>query len=432
MVGMKVLRTFVVAVIVLTGLTVTAFMMREGIAGWLLKSRLADELSRRLGADVELEGIRYHNGMLAVERFRASGGAMPFASLEITGASVSVDWSRLRNWAGSPLAIEADAIDLVLHNEPPTRMAGRASGGGANAAEMPDLDFLVGKFSLRHEDPALWQIRDTAVRAGLSSGEWTFSARGGTLFAQGWPELSIERLSGTQRSGGWNFTSFALNRGKGGALGGSAVLREGQWSGEFSWQDMALRGLLPAGAEPHFSGRSSGDARLSGGVLSGQMKIEEAEARKLPALVKLASIFTREDYDTVPWQSLRFKFRRGADGELGFEDLNAVSPKGIVVQGTGRISGDTIKAELQLGVQREGRPWLVAFVPVLFRVEKHGYLWTPVRVGGSLQSPTEDLSPRVVAALASVPVSKAVEGAVEVPAGAIEAAGGLLRGLLGP
>lgn len=430
--GMKALRTFAVAGIVLAGLAAAAFMMRENIAGWLLKSRLTDELARRLGADVELEGIRYHNGTLVVERFRASGEAMPFATMEITDARVPADWNRLRNWAGSPLAIEAATIDLVLRNEPPAPKSGLASGGGGTAPKMPDLDFLVGKFSLRHEDPALWQIRGTAARAGFSSGEWTFSARGGTLFAQGWPEFVIERISGTQRGDDWSFTSFALNRGKEGVLGGSASLRGGQWSGEFSWQDMALRGLLSAGAEPYFSGRSSGDARLSGGVLSGQMKIEGAEARKLPALVKLASIFTREDYNTVPWQSLRFKFQRDIEGRLRFEDLNAVSPKGIAVQGTGRISGDTISAELQLGVQREGRPWLVAFVPALFREEKHGYLWTPVRVGGSLQSPTEDLSPRVVAALASVPASKAVEGAVEIPAGAIEAAGGLLRGLLGP
>jgi hypothetical protein len=86
---------------------------------------------------------------------------------------------------------------------------------------------------------------------------------------------------------------------------------------------------------------------------------------------------------------------------------------------------------LELGLKREGRPWLVAFMPILFRHEKEGYLWTPVKVGGTPSAPTEDLTTRVVAALAAAPATEAVETAAELPSTAVEAAGGLLRSLLG-
>jgi hypothetical protein len=156
-----------------------------------------------------------------------------------------------------------------------------------------------------------------------------------------------------------------------------------------------------------------------------------AEARNLPALIKLASIFTGENYDNVAWETARFDFIRDARGAVLIENLTAISSKGLSLQGSGAFAHDHLSADLQLGLKREGRPWLVAFMPILFRSEKDGYLWTPVKVGGTPQAPTEDLTKRVVAALAVAPATQAVETAVEVPATAVEAAGNLLRGLLG-
>jgi hypothetical protein len=52
-------------------------------------------------------------------------------------------------------------------------------------------------------------------------------------------------------------------------------------------------------------------------------------------------------------------------------------------------------------------------------------------VGGTPSALQEDLTARVVAALAVVPAGGAVETAAELPAGAVEAAGQLLRGFFG-
>lgn len=424
----KALRIIALLAIAAAMLAGAAFILRDHLAGWWIRQHLAAELARQLGAEVVLEGVQYERGVLRVEHCRVSGDAMPFAELEIKEASAPMDWQRLRNLAGGPLAIEASAVDFVWRDVPPAPTPAAPGRDSPGMGRPPDLDILVGKFSFRHEDPARWQIQNSAVRGALAAGRWNLAARGGTLTAQGWPAFTIERVSAEQLEEGWNIASFALQSPDQGAVGGSANVRDGRWSGEFSWQDVALREFLPAGAEAHFTGRGSGDARLGGGVLEGRMKIEGAEVRNLPALVSLASIFNGEDYRTVPWKSLHFKFRRDAAGMLDFEELQAVSPKGVAVQGSGKIAGQNVAADVQLGVQRAGRPWLVAFMPVLFRTEKNGYLWTPVKVGGTLQAPTEDLTPRVIAAL---PATSAVETAVELPAGAVEEAGALLRSLLG-
>lgn len=409
-----------------------AYWMREDIVSWWLQRKLAGQLSQITGANVETEGVRYRDGVLSAGRCRVSGGNTPFAVLEIKDAKVPIDWQRIKNPAGEPLRLEAAAVDLVWRDTPRT---GEAEESPLRAKQpdfdLPVVEMNVGAFSFRHEDSVRWSVTDSAARGKFDASAWSFSGRGGTLHAPGWPDLFLESLEGEHRAKETIIRSFALGESKGGGVEGSARSISGEWSGEFRWQNVGLDLVLPESATKHFSARSSGDAKLTGATLAGQMQLEGAEARNLPALVRLASIFTGEDYGTVPWKSARFDFRRDAQGAVRITNLTAVSPKGLAIRGSGVYAEDNLAADLQLGIQREGRPWLVAFMPVLFRTEEEGYMWTPVKVGGTPQAPTEDLTPRVVAALAAAPATQAVESAVEIPATAVEAAGNLLRGLLG-
>ena len=427
--GVKFLRLLGIGLALLLLAGGAAWLFREQLIGVLVQSRLGAELSRLVGADVELTDATYRDGTLRVGRGIVAGPAMPFARLQAEGVRTAVEWRQLGDFGNAPLHIEAENIDLVWRNRG-TQSAGGGAKAGVSGKEPAPIDILAARFSFRHEDGAGWSVRDTNARLRYDKGSWSFSASGGRLEIPGWPSLEIERLTGEQQGRAWRIASFALKNGEG-ALAGSATVDAGQMSGEFSWQDFQIDGFLPQKAGDYFTARSSGDAVLDRGELRGQMKLADAETRNLPALVKLASIFTGEDYSKVPWESFRFEFVRKSDGSLTFSNLVAVSPKGLAVRGSGVTGASSLSADLQLGLRREGRPWLVAFMPVLFRQEKEGYLWTPVKVGGTPQAPTEDLTTRVVAALAVAPATEAVESAAEIPASAVEAAGNLLRGLLG-
>ena len=406
-----------------------AWFLRDELVARVLPGRLASELSRFLGAEVQIGDAGYREGTLRVGRGSVAGAAMPFERLEFEDARTAIDWRQWREWTKSPLHIEAAKIDLVWR-EKANGGTGRAARSEA-AASLPLIDILAARFSFRHADSAGWRLRDTAARLRRENEFWSVSARDGFFEAPGWPAMGVERVSIEQHGDGWRVPSFAFNDGQRGVLAGSAVLQDGKVAAEFSWQDLGVSGFLPDEAARYFSARSSGDARFEEGELRGSMKLSGAETRNLPALVKLASVFRRENYDTVPWDSVRFDFLRGPDGTVTFANLLAVSPTGLAVRGSGTLAAGSVSADLQLGVRREGRPWLVAFMPVLFRNEADGYLWTKVKVGGTPQKPTEDLSPRIVAAIAALPAAEAVDAAVEIPAGAVEAAGGLLRQLLG-
>ena len=401
----------------------TVFLLRDHLADYYIKRQLASRLSQALNAEVDLQGVHWKNGVLQARRLRVAGGQLPFIRLESRGVRAVVDWRRLLEPTNEPLHLEVDEAEVVW------RPQGESQGGAA-PAELPPLDVLVGKLDFRHSDNRGWAIDDSSVRAVRQDGRWSVSAHGGTLTVTGWPALSIERISAESHDGKWNIGSFAAKDAQGGVIAGSATHVDGIWGAEFSWQDLDLATLVPSDVSPHLEGKASGDAVMKDDTLRGQMKISGASTKTVGLLVKLASLLDREDWSNVPWNIFRFDFTRQADGRVDFSDLQALSAKGVAVRGSGHFAPTILSADLQVGIRREGRPYLGAFVPILFSHQRDGYYWTPLKVGGTPSAPTENLSGRVAAALAVAPAAGAAESAVQIPEAAVDAVGGALRDLL--
>ena len=289
------------------------------------------------------------------------------------------------------------------------------------------MEIAVDSFTF--EQPGDWTVRDTRLGAKRTGALWVLQGQGGMLDIDGGRSWQLDRVTAEEKENGWSIPSFALRDDAGGMIGGSANKTEEIWNGEFSWQDIEIGSFWSAETQ-QLGGKSAGDAVLENNELRGKMIISGATTQRVPQLVRLASLFAGENWETLPWETFRFEFTRSPDGRVHFRDLVALSSKGLAVRGGGHYATENIGAELQLGVRREGRPWLIAFIPVLFRGERDGYLWTNVRVSGTPQEPKEDLTTRIVAALAAAPAAEAAGAAVEIPAGAAEAAGDLLKRLI--
>jgi hypothetical protein len=74
------------------------------------------------------------------------------------------------------------------------------------------------------------------------------------------------------------------------------------------------------------------------------------------------------------------------------------------LQGTAAISKKTLSGELQLGVTPEYLEWLPKAQRIFTR-QRDGYLWTTVQLGGTMDDPQEDLSPRVAELLKKSPAA---------------------------
>ncbi len=424
----RVVVALLAAVAALALLAGTAYVFREELVGLWLRRNLAARLSSALGADVRLDGVRWKAGVLHASRAGISGENLPFANLAAVELRTAIDWERMVGPVQDAMRIVADDMDVTLDMDgAPHEVAHQGAAGGA----WPVLDFAMARFSLRAPGSNGWEIRDTTAEARHEGGVWSFSGRGGNAVLPGLPPLRIENFTALHRGASWSIESFTFKDLDGGSVSGSATFAGGQWSADFSWQNVKMAVLLRETAAGHFDGLSNGSAKMDNGTLRGTMTITGAETKAIPPLVKMASLFAGEKWDTLPWETLGFDFVREPDGTVRFANLRAVSTKGLAVEGSGRVAPQSIEADLQLGVLREGRPWLVAFMPVLFRKESGGYFWTNVRVEGTPDAPKEDLTARVVAALAATPATGAVQTVTELPGAAVEAAGNLLESLMG-
>jgi hypothetical protein len=417
----KALGALVAVMILLAG---GALVFREALVNLWLKNHLAGKLAEILGADIRLDEVGWSNGILRAGNLRISGGELPFARCDAANINLPIEWKDLIDSNRPTLNIEAGSLELVWQTP-----RGQAT---TRADSTPTMNFSIARFSFRHAENPAWSLRDVPLQATHKDGTWDFAARGGTVIVSESPPLRLERASAKHTGHTLQIEEFAVSEPNGGSLTGQAKHNGGGWwTANFTWQNLDLASLPGWRWVDHFTGKTEGNATLENGVLRGQMIIRGAQTKAVPQLVKLAGLFAGENWNTMPWETLRFDFVRDTQGRVEFSNLEAISSRGLAVRGAGHYSPDNLGANVQLGVALAGRPWLRAFVPALFRNEEQGYLWTPVNVGGTPAAPTEDLTTRVVAALAMAPVEGAVETATDLPGAAVEAAGGLLRGLLG-
>jgi hypothetical protein len=417
----KALGALVAVMILLAG---GGLVFREALVNLWLKNHLAGKLAELLGADIRLDEVAWSNGVLRAGKLRISGGEMPIARCDASNINLPIEWKDLIGSNPPVLNIEAGTLDLVWQK--PRRRA------PAQADASPFMDFSIARFSFRHAEDPSWTLRDVPLRAVHKDGSWSFATRAGTLIVSQAPPLRLERASAKLAGQTFQIEDFAVSEANGGSLTGQAKhLAGGSWTANFTWQNLDLASLPGWRWQDHFNGKTEGNATVENGVLRGHMIIRGAQTKAVPQLVKLAGLFAGENWTTMPWETLRFDFVRDAQGRVEFSNLEAFSSRGLAVRGAGHYSPDNLGADVQLGVTLAGRPWLRAFMPALFRKEEQGYLWTPVKVGGTPAAPTEDLTTRIVAALALAPVEEAVETATDIPGAAVEAAGGLLRGWLG-
>jgi len=415
------------ALLVVLGCAAT-LLMRESLLNWWLQNRLASHVAANLGAEVHLEDVIYRNGVLQVGRCRLDGPRPDIERADLRGIKTNLNWQELIRPSGKILQIVIDNADITRGN---LGQSGKEKNRGHGSGKKnPGLEISVEHLTFQQEGQALPILKNVTLRATRADDSWSFSARGGEISLLGLPVLELDRLAGEHREGKLTISDLSARDTKGSMLAGSADENSGQWSGQFRWQDLDVQQITPPDIGAHFTGRCSGAAHFDGDILRGTMTIEGAEARGLPSLVKMASAFAGEDWSTIPWSNFRFDFVRNADASVNFSNLVAQSSKGLAVKGSGKFGSEQLEAELSLGVVSKGRPWLIPFIPILFRSESEGYAWTPVRMGGTPKMPTEDLTPRLVAALAAVPAVGAVEAAAVIPGSAVEAATGLIRGLL--
>ena len=163
------------------------------------------------------------------------------------------------------------------------------------------------------------------------------------------------------------------------------------------FEEWTLQSLLPVKWQEVLSGRLSGSADWSPEVLEGDLELKEGVVKGLPFLDRLAAYAGTARLQKLTFEEARAKVRKVEDS-WEIRDLVLFDEGLLRVEGTVKGEGQALSGRLEVGVP----PGLLAHIPgaeeKVFLAGKNGLLWATVNLSGTMKSPKEDLSERMIRA----------------------------------
>lgn len=372
--------------------------------------------------------------------------------------------------AADPVRARPDpALTSAAKPDSPT-----AGGGEADEANQPDTrpfprNLLPDQFELRKifiADANLLWAPQPGQAGSLRGSElvlipqndfesWDVSGSGGTFRQQGLPEFQVSEvrvLLDEERLALKNATLQGPGDSRVSATG-EITLENARGEVDTDLQakisQYPLREFLPEEWQERLLGRLNGTVRVTGTpadraalTAKGHLELADAVIQGVPVLDTIAQYTRNQRFKLLRLEEARTDFRV-EDEVFHFTDLVLEDTGLLMVTGSGQITlprdgHPRINATLRVGVTPATLRWLLGAEKRVFTVNRDGYRWTTMKVTGPIDSPKEDLSPRLKDAFGQEVVDTAQGLLEDVPDDVkergeeiIEDAGQILRQLFG-
>jgi hypothetical protein len=168
-----------------------------------------------------------------------------------------------------------------------------------------------------------------------------------------------------------------------------------------NFNQVPIRSWLPVEWKEHLGGSAFGDLhwtgkdpKLESSSGEGSLGVRDGRVDNLPVLEKLAELAQKKSFEHLALNdcSLTFRWRYP---KIDVENI-AIEERGkFRIEGEMSIEQRRLRGTLRLGLTREYLDWLPNPEEVFSR-KQGGYLWTNVRLFGTIDDPGQDLSPRII------------------------------------
>jgi hypothetical protein len=168
-----------------------------------------------------------------------------------------------------------------------------------------------------------------------------------------------------------------------------------------SFNQVPIRSWLPADWKDYLGGSAFGNVhwagenpKLENSSGEGSVGVSGGRIDNLPVLEKLAELTRKKSFERLALSecSLTFGWKYP---KIDIENI-AVEERGeFRIEGEMSIEGRRLRGAIRLGLTREYLDWLPNPEEVFSR-KQGGYLWTNVRLFGTIDDPGQDLSPRII------------------------------------
>jgi hypothetical protein len=414
----------IIVVLTLAGYLIGKSCVQSYLRGPEFRRFVNARIGKTLQSEVEFEPFQFNGMTIYSESMKARGlEGGPFSGMEIDQLRAEFSLRRFFDRVWQIETVEAEHVGIKLDgtrlSRPPEPEKLEAiakqntSGWLPNRVEIGQAiihDFELSWGDLPSTSGALTKL---SVRATPSEGGWLIEGKKGELRAANLPGLNVENIRLRQRD-----RTLFVNAADFNAEGGGTV----HANGEVVFGDRVdLQGKLDGiDIEPFLSkdwrlrlhGRASGDVRVQTSLppkgpvaVSGTIELKDGRLEALPVLNEVATFTRSQQFRSLSLTRASARFERTGN-EIRVQDFVAESEGLIRMEGGFTIASGQIDGLFQVGVSPATLQWLPGSQDRVFTVARGGYLWTPVRLTGAVDSPSEDLSSRLIAAAGGAIIEK--------------------------
>ena len=239
----------------------------------------------------------------------------------------------------------------------------------------------------------------------MIDGSFMLRFKAGDFKVPGWPSLAIKKLEGLVQNGNYKVRESTLVDGKKGSVELSGFVNAGA-KGDFRliapFTDLSLSDNVHAFWQDKLRGNINGEIDISGSLASkgsllaeGSFSSNNLVFSNHAILQRLAIGLGEALLARIDFHSVEGRLRRTA-GVLEIYDLRATNPAlfrlsgGITLHADGRLGG-----LLDVGVPGAFLQRMGINKSSIFGEEVQGFVWTKVKLGGSIEYPEEDLTKRL-------------------------------------
>ena len=420
----KTRKRFVVAglAVVLLGLAIalaSRYFAPRVIETEQLRKTISSRIGRELGGSaglhpIDARGFSMHSLGLVVTP------AAPRALTELRAHELSASFSLVELWRGKWRINHLNARHLqAAYGAPAAALLDRAEFATpelvppAHDESLMSVDIrevAIARADLFWADPQKdgGQIRDAEVTCFPDGKNLAVHGRGGSFHQAKWPATRISDFKLYYAKPALRIDEGHLALGDRGAIDVHGELKfeqEASMDVQLNFAHCPIAPFLTKENARKLDGTFIADAHLQKLVgkaealsANGSVKSETVTVKNVAALEKAAAFTGAADLHPLHLDELRGNYRFEA-GRLTVNDFRAEAHRVLRVEGKFTYEHDAIQGTFELGVA----PEIVAKFPgareEVFTRAADNYLWTEVKLSGPLDHPTDDLKPRLLAAL---------------------------------
>jgi len=243
---------------------------------------------------------------------------------------------------------------------------------------------------------------------------WLIQGKGGQLILPFVPPLDIKSIRAREKRGQFFLTESLFRLGDVGKVNASGEFGEAG-SLQVEWSGLKSGTFLPAMWADRLEGNLCGSANIRATSGSGRVEMKDGLIKGVPLLDLIGRFTEAPTFRRMPIQEMHADFIY-LDGKVSISKC-VVESKGLLrVEGAAQVgAGGELEGAFQVGVSPQALQWLPGSKDKVFTESRSGFLWTSMKVGGTIQSPTEDLSFRIAAAMGQAVIESLPSTIPETP-----------------